>query len=53
MQGLTQGQRDRFDDLAADWKTAMAARETLLSEDVAAFNSSIEAAIIVPPVDSD
>jgi hypothetical protein len=50
MQGLTQGQRDRFNDLEAQWKTAMTARDKLLAEDIPAFNESVTAAILVPPL---
>ena len=50
MQGLTQGQRDRFDDLEAEWKTAMTARDKLLAEDIPAFNESVEQAILVPSI---
>jgi len=50
MQGLTQGQRDRFNDLETEWKLVMAARDKLLSETIPGFNQSIESAILVPPI---
>lgn len=52
MHGLTQGMRDRFNDLDPSWQEAMAARDKLIAEDMANFNASAGAAIIVPPADN-
>ena len=53
MHGLTQGMRDRFDELDPSWQEAtMAARDKLIAEDMANINASAGAAIIVPPADN-
>ncbi len=52
MQGVTQGQRDRFQDLESQWKTAMSERDKLLAEDIPAYNSTVTAAVLIPPIDS-
>ena len=52
MHGLTQGMRDRFNDLDPSWQEAMAAQDKLIAEDMANFNASAAAAIIVPPADN-
>ena len=53
MHGLTQGMRDRYQDIRADWQSAMAARDKLMTEDVAAFNNTAGSAILIPPIDRD
>jgi hypothetical protein len=50
MLGVTQGQRDRFNDLEAEWKKAMSARDKLLAEDIPAYNEGAKTAILVPPI---
>ncbi len=52
MHGLTQGMRDRFNDLDPSWQEDMAARDKLIAEDVANFNASAGSVIIVPPADN-
>ena len=51
MHGLTQGLRDRYQDLESKWQKAMADRDRLLAEDITAFNNTVKAAILVPPID--
>ncbi len=46
--GLTRGQRDRLNDLRPQWQEAMSAWETLVSEDVAAFNAVAGPAVAAP-----
>ncbi|MEJ8566426.1 WD40/YVTN/BNR-like repeat-containing protein [Elongatibacter sediminis] len=50
MQGVTMGQRDRFDDLERDWRSAMAARDGLLDTEVADFNAGGGSTLLVPPL---
>ena len=49
--GVTQGMRDRYNDLEHIWQAAMVARDKLIADDLANFNADADAgaAIIVPP----
>jgi hypothetical protein len=46
--GITQGQRDRLDDLEPQWVQAMQSWDTLIETDVAEFTRRAGPAIIVP-----
>ena len=37
---MTQGVTDRFDDVAAAWKAAMAVRDSVMAKEAAAFNKA-------------
>ena len=49
--GLNRGHRDRMDDLRPQWEAAIAAWDTLLEDDVAAFNAVAGPAITAPAWD--
>jgi photosystem II stability/assembly factor-like uncharacterized protein len=46
--GITQGQRDRFDDLEPEWRDATQRWERLIGEDVDWFSRQAGPAIVVP-----
>ena len=46
--GLTQGQRDRLDDLRPRWQAIVDSFDALMQNDVAAFNRAAGPALIVP-----
>ncbi|MEO1202638.1 MAG: hypothetical protein AAFX10_08025, partial [Pseudomonadota bacterium] len=49
--GLTRGQTDRLDDLRPVWQEAMDGWDTLMAEDVPAFNAVAGPAVAVPELD--
>lgn len=49
--GLTRGQRERLADLRPDWENAMSTWETLVNEDIPAFNTMAGPAIETPSYD--
>ncbi len=46
--GLTQGQRDRLDDLRPRWQAIVDSFDALIQNDVAAFNRAAGPALIIP-----
>ncbi|MEM9529447.1 MAG: hypothetical protein AAGA23_00870 [Pseudomonadota bacterium] len=51
--GVTQGQRDRFADLQPQWREAIAAWDTLIETEVAAYISQAGPAVVVPQWSDD
>lgn len=49
--GLTRGQRERLVDLKPEWQAAMAAWDSLVAEDIAAFNAVAGPAVAAPAWD--
>ena len=51
--GLTRGQRERLQDLRPEWQQAMDAWDTLVGEDLAAFNAVAGPAVTAPAVETE